>query len=85
MANNPQFKINQIAKDLGKKSKDIVEILVSKGVDAIICVPKDAAACMTAVAEANAAGIPFIWAAYGFGSPSGYDQKIETFEDLLSL
>ena len=33
MANNPQFKINQIAKDLGKKSKDIVELLVQNGVD----------------------------------------------------
>ena len=33
MASNPQFKINQIAKDLGKKSKDIVELLVGKGVD----------------------------------------------------
>ena len=33
MANNPQFKINQIAKDMGKKSKDIVELLVEKGVD----------------------------------------------------
>ena len=34
MANNPQFKINQIAKDLGKKSKDIVEILAQNGIDA---------------------------------------------------
>lgn len=33
MANNPQFKINQIAKDFGKKSKDIVEILVQSGID----------------------------------------------------
>ena len=33
MANNPQFKINQIAKDMGKKSKDIVELLVENGVD----------------------------------------------------
>ena len=31
MAVNPQFKINQIAKDLGKKSKDIVDLLVGKG------------------------------------------------------
>ena len=31
MAVNPQFKINQVAKDLGKKSKDIVEILTAKG------------------------------------------------------
>ena len=33
MANNTQFKITQIAKDLGKKSKDIVDILVAKGVE----------------------------------------------------
>lgn len=31
------------------------------------------------------AGVPFIWAAYGFGNPSGYDRKIEKIEDLLSL
>ena len=31
MAVNPQFKINQLAKDLGKKSKDIVDLLTAKG------------------------------------------------------
>ena len=31
------------------------------------------------------AGIPFIWASYGFGAPTGYDAKIEKFEDLLRL
>ncbi len=31
MAVNPQFKINQIAKDLGKKSKDIVDLLAGRG------------------------------------------------------
>ena len=31
------------------------------------------------------AGVPFIWASYGFGNPSGYDAKIEKFEDLLKL
>ena len=31
------------------------------------------------------AGVPFIWASYGFGTPSGFDAKIETFEDLLTL
>lgn len=31
------------------------------------------------------AGIPFIWAAYGFGTPERYDRKIDTFEDLLGL
>ena len=33
MAVNPQFKITQIAKDLGKKSKDIVDILSQKGIE----------------------------------------------------
>ena len=31
------------------------------------------------------AGIPFIWAAYGFGTPEGYDHKIDSFADLLNL
>ena len=31
------------------------------------------------------AGIPFIWASYGFGTPAGYDAKIEKIEDLLHL
>ncbi len=31
------------------------------------------------------AGIPFIWAAYGFGSPEGYAEKIDAFTDLLNL
>jgi phosphoglycolate phosphatase len=31
------------------------------------------------------AGIPFIFAAYGFGNPERWDTKIEKFEDLLTL
>ena len=31
------------------------------------------------------AGVPFIWASYGFGSPAGFDAKIEKIEDLLTL
>ena len=31
------------------------------------------------------AGIPFVWAAFGFGNPAGYDAKIEKFADLLNL
>ena len=34
---------------------------------------------------ADQAGIPFIFAAYGFGNPSNYAAKIEKFEDLLGL
>ena len=31
------------------------------------------------------AGIPFIWASYGFGNPDGYDKKIASFADLANL
>ena len=31
------------------------------------------------------AGVPFIWASYGFGTPAGYDAKIEKLEDLLNM
>ena len=31
------------------------------------------------------AGIPFIWCAYGFGSPTGYLAKIHRFSDLTAL
>lgn len=29
------------------------------------------------------AGIPFLWAAYGFGAPVGFDRKISRIEELL--
>ncbi len=32
-----------------------------------------------------AAGIPFIFCAYGFGSPTGWDAKIDAFAELLDL
>ena len=31
------------------------------------------------------AGVPFIWATYGFGTPEGYTAKIRSFEELLNL
>ena len=31
------------------------------------------------------AGVPFIWAAYGFGKPEGYAAKIERIDDLLEM
>ena len=32
MASNPQFKVNQLAKDLNVKSKDLTDILAAKGI-----------------------------------------------------
>lgn len=34
---------------------------------------------------ARQAGIPFVWAAYGFGQPEEYDWKIECFRELEQL
>ncbi|ELK44864.1 HAD family hydrolase [Halobacillus sp. BAB-2008] len=34
---------------------------------------------------ASDAGIPFVYAAYGFGEVEGYDKKIEAFKDLEQL
>lgn len=34
---------------------------------------------------ARYAGIPFIWASYGFGSPEAWQGRIGTFRDLLDL
>ncbi len=31
------------------------------------------------------AGIPFIWAAYGFGVPEGYEAKVDSFTELLEV
>ena len=31
------------------------------------------------------ADIPFLWCTYGFGTPEGYEAKIDSFEDLLKL
>ena len=31
------------------------------------------------------AEIPFLWCTYGFGTPEGYEAKIDAFEDLLNL
>ncbi len=31
------------------------------------------------------AGIPFIWASYGFGTPAAYDARVDSFEQLLNL
>lgn len=34
---------------------------------------------------AQEAGIPFVWASYGFGIPDGYDYKIEKIQELLHI
>ena len=31
------------------------------------------------------AEVPFIWAAYGFGTPEGFDHKIDSISQILTL
>jgi phosphoglycolate phosphatase len=31
------------------------------------------------------AGVPFIWASYGFGNPTSYVSKLDEFEDILDI
>ncbi len=31
------------------------------------------------------AGIPFVWASFGFGTPDGYEMKIDSFKELLEI
>ncbi len=31
------------------------------------------------------AGIPFVWASFGFGEPDGYEMKIDSFKELMEI
>lgn len=31
------------------------------------------------------AGIPFVWAAYGFGTPEGYEARVDAFPELMTI
>lgn len=37
------------------------------------------------VDSSHAAGVPAVWAAYGFGKAEGADRRIDSFEELLTL
>ncbi len=68
--------------DTGTRKGQTIRMLMNRfGIDSCAYVG-DTQGDWEAASEAK---IPFIWAAYGFGTPSGYAEKIERFEDLLSL
>lgn len=68
--------------DTGKsKGENIAELVNRYGLNAPIYVGDTEGDHQSAVS----AGIPFVFASYGFGDVSACDVKIERFEDLISL
>ena len=65
------------------KGKTIRKLMERNGIDAqdVIYIG-DTQGDYEATVEA---GVPFIWCTFGFGTPDGYEAKIDTFADLLSL
>ena len=63
------------------KGKTIRTLMVKHNIENCIYIG-DTQGDYEATVEAE---IPFLWCAYGFGSPEGYEAKIDTFEDLLKL
>ncbi len=63
------------------KGQTILRLMKEQGIESCAYIG-DTQGDWEATVEAN---IPFIWAAYGFGSPEGYDVKIDAITDLLNL
>ena len=65
------------------KGKTILTLMERNGIDAgDVVYIGDTQGDYEATVEA---GIPFIWCTYGFGVPEGYESKVDSFGELLSL
>ena len=63
------------------KGKTIRTLMAKHGIENCIYIG-DTQGDYEATVEAD---IPFLWCTYGFGTPEGYEMKIDAFEDLLKL
>ncbi len=68
--------------DTGRPKGETIKMLMEKHHIGSACYIGDT---QTDYEATLAAGIPFIFCAYGFGSPEGWDAKVEKFSDLLDL
>ncbi len=68
--------------DTGRPKGETIKLLMKKHGIGSACYIGDTQTDYEATLAAN---IPFVFCAYGFGSPAGYDAKIEKFTDLLAL
>ena len=64
-----------------EKGETIKTLMARHGIGSAAYIGDTQGDCQAA-AEAN---IPFIFAAYGFGEPRRYDERIEKISDLLAL
>lgn len=79
---NPYIQAHLCFGDTGtSKGQTILRLMKEQNITSCAYVG-DTQGDLDATAEA---GIPFIWAAYGFGTPERWDEKVEKFEDLLNL
>ena len=65
-------------KTKGENIKDIVQRNGLKSPVYVGDTQSDYEAC-------KVAGVPFVWAAYGFGTPESYDYKIDDFGDIVKI
>ncbi len=68
--------------DTGTPKGQTIRILMERcGIHSAVYVGDTQGDCQAA----QDAGIPFVWASYGFGTPERYDIRLETAEDLLRV
>lgn len=63
---------------LRSKGENIRAVMERNGVQSAVYVGDTQGDCNASAL----AGIPFVWAAYGFGKPDRWDEKIQTINDL---
>ena len=63
------------------KGKTIRRLMAEHGIENAVYIG-DTQGDYEATVEAD---VPFIWATFGFGTPAGYAEKIDTFAELLTL
>ncbi len=68
--------------DTGKAKGETIRILMEKhAISSAVYIGDTQGDCIAA----RDAGIPFVWASYGFGSPESWDAKLEKPQDMLKI
>ncbi len=68
--------------DTGTSKGKTIQTLMKKYDISVCAYIGDTQGDYEATVEAN---VPFIWCSFGFGTPDGYAEKVDSFEELLKL